>query len=66
MEMSPYVEYFTIIAKFVPRTYFAPLTGAIRGIREEYARIKADEQAAIAEWERKYGEGTSSHTPPAT
>jgi len=34
MEMSPFMERLAIRVRFVPRTYFAPLTGAIRGIRE--------------------------------
>jgi hypothetical protein len=64
--MNRYLEHMVIVAKFVPRTYFAPLTGAIRGIREEYARIKQDEQAALAEWERKYEEAPATHPTTQT
>jgi hypothetical protein len=63
--MSPFLEYLAISVKFVPRTYFAPLTGAIRGIREEYERIRKDEEAAFAEWERKH-EKRASEDSPAT
>ena len=61
--MNRYLEHIVIVAKFVPRTYFAPLTGAIRGIREEYARIRRDEQAALAEWERKYEREDAARAP---
>lgn len=60
--MNRYLERMVIVAKFVPRNYFAPLTGAIRGIREEYARIRQDEQAALAEWDRKYEQKTAPDT----
>jgi hypothetical protein len=55
MEMSLFLDYAKLRFRFLPRIYFAPLTGAIRGIREEYARLHRDERAAIAEWERKHG-----------
>ena len=64
--MSPFMERLAIRVRFVPRTYFAPLTGAIRGIREEYARIERDEQTALAEWDRKYENSASSDTSSAT
>jgi hypothetical protein len=62
MEMNRYLEHMVIVAKLVPRIYFAPLTGAIRGIREEYARIRREERAARAEWERKYEQPPASDT----
>lgn len=64
--MSPYFERLAIIIRFVPRNYFAPLTGAVRGIREEYARLDREEQAALAEWDRKHRQTPSADAPPAS
>lgn len=54
--MSPFLEYLAISVRYVPRLYFAPLTGAIRGIREEYQRIYRAERVALAQWERRQEE----------
>ena len=39
--------------RFVPQLYFAPLTGAIRGIREEYRRLRAEEKVYRQALERE-------------
>jgi hypothetical protein len=37
--------------KYDVRLYFAPLTGAVRGIRAEFQRIEQERQAALATYD---------------
>jgi len=44
--MNKVIEEIIATAKRTPRLYFAPLIGAVRGIRDEYRRIAEEENAA--------------------
>ena len=46
--MNEVLQEIVDIVKQAPRLYFAPLVGAARGIREEYARIEAEDIARKA------------------
>ena len=46
--MSTLGEHWTRVFKETARLYFAPLVGAVRGIREEYARIERETAARRA------------------
>jgi hypothetical protein len=43
--MSKYSEHMTEVVRETVRLYFAPLVGAVRGIRQEYRQIEAETNA---------------------
>jgi hypothetical protein len=43
--MSNFWEYWAAVFRETARLYFAPIVGALRGIRDEYRRIEADNMA---------------------
>lgn len=43
--MSKYSEHMAEVLRETVRLYFAPLVGAVRGIREEYQRIETEANA---------------------
>ena len=60
--MSKCVAHYKLLAKQVTRGYFAPLVGAVRGIRDEYRRCAALEKAENEAFEREWAEKELSAT----